>query len=147
MPLPLTITETIVPEDEAVILDRLKDFNLETFGRSDKRDLFIPLHDDAGAVIGGLVGYTGRGWLYTAMLFVPETLRGQGLASRMLGMAEDEARRRGCIGAYIDTMNPQALRLYLANSYRVIGSLQHLEGGHAVTWLEKRFPPGDTSGE
>ena len=147
MPLQLTITDTIAPEDEAVILDRLKDFNLETFGKSDKRDLFIPLHDDAGAVIGGLVGYTGRGWLYTAMLFVPETLRGQGLASRMLGMAEDEARRRGCIGAYIDTMNPQALRLYLANSYRVIGSLQHLEGGHAVTWLEKRFAPADTSGK
>ena len=147
MPLQLTMTDTIVPEEEALILARLKAYNLATFGESHKRDLFIPLHGDCGNATGGLVGYTGRGWLYIAMLFVPQELRGRGLASRMLSMAEDEARRRGCIGAYIDTMNPQALELYRRQGYQDIGSLEGLAGGHAVTWLEKRFSAPDASGE
>jgi GNAT superfamily N-acetyltransferase len=141
----LIITEGLAPAEEAQILEQLKAFNLRMFGESRRRDLCIPLYDDDGRVTGGLVGYTGRGWLYTAMLFIPEPLRGQGLAGRMLDMAEEEARRRGCIGAYIDTMNPQALRLYLRHGYHEIGSLKGLDGGLAVTWLEKRFEP--VSGE
>jgi len=143
----LIITEGLSPHIETAILERLKAYNLDRFGESGRRDLCIPLHDGDGEVIGGLVGYTGRGWLYTAMLFVPETLRGQGLAARMLDMAETEARRRGCIGAYIDTMNPDALRLYLNQGYREIGRLEGLAGGHGVTWLEKRFEALAVSGE
>ncbi len=139
MTIELAITEGIAPQEEMQILERLKAYNLARFGESDRRDLCIPIYDDNGTMIGGLVGYTGRGWLYTAMLFVPEALRGQGLAARMLHMAEEEARRRGCIGAYIDTMNPDALRLYEKQGYREIGSLKGLAGGHNVTWLEKRF--------
>ncbi len=88
---------------------------------------------------GGLVGYTGRGWLYVSMLYIPEDLRGQGLATRMLTMSEDEARKRGCIGGYIDTMNPEALSLYRKLGYTEIGKLDALSGGHVVTWLAKMF--------
>jgi GNAT superfamily N-acetyltransferase len=139
MTIHLKITEGLAPAEEQMILDRLKAYNLATFGESNRRELTIPLHDEHGTVIGGLVGYTGRGWLYIAMLYIPEELRGQGIATRMLEMAEAEARARGCIGAYIDTMNPQALQLYLRQGYSRIGGLNDLAGGHSVTWLEKRF--------
>lgn len=135
----LKVTEGIAPQEEQVILDRLRAYNLATFGESDRRELTIPLYEEDGTVKGGLVGYTGRGWLYISMLFIPEELRGKGLASRMLHMAEDEARARGCIGAYIDTMNPAALSLYEKLGYQAIGRLDSLAGGHKVTWLEKRF--------
>lgn len=135
----LKVTEGIAPQEEALILQKLRAFNIATFGESDRRELTIPLYDDEGTVSGGLVGYTGRGWLYISMLYIPENLRGQGLAGRMLAMAEDEARRRGCIGAYIDTMNPLALNLYQKLGYGEIGKLDALSGGHIVTWLAKRF--------
>jgi GNAT superfamily N-acetyltransferase len=135
----LSITEGIAPEEENFILQKLKAFNIATFGESDRRELTIPLYADDGNIRGGLVGYTGRGWLYVSLLYVPEDLRGQGLATRMLSMAEDEARARGCLGAYIDTMNPDALRLYRKLGYRQIGALDLLAGGHRVTWLAKRF--------
>lgn len=137
----LQLTEDIEPQDEAFILDRLKAYNVETFGQSDRRDLAIKLHAEDGALIGGLTGYTGRDWLYISMLFVPEEMRGRGLAARMLDMAETEARARDCIGAYIDTMNPQAARLYRRLGYAEIGSLRHLAGCHCITWFEKRFTP------
>ncbi|SMF74345.1 Acetyltransferase (GNAT) family protein [Xaviernesmea oryzae] len=139
MDIELKLTEGVAPEEEEIILNRLKAYNVATFGQSDRRELAVPLYDDGGKVIGGLTGYTGRGWLYVAMLYIPDALRGRGLAARMLDMAEAEARARGCIGAYIDTMNPQALRLYLKQGYREIGRLRDLAGGHSVTWLEKRF--------
>ncbi|WJR65975.1 GNAT family N-acetyltransferase [Neorhizobium sp. CSC1952] len=139
MDIELKLTEGVAPEEEEIILNRLKAYNVATFGQSDRRELAVPLYDDGGKVIGGLTGYTGRGWLYVAMLYIPDGLRGRGLAARMLDMAETEARARGCMGAYIDTMNPQALRLYLKQGYCEIGRLRDLAGGHSVTWLEKRF--------
>lgn len=135
----LKITEGIAPLEEDAILQKLRAFNIATFGESDRRELTIPLYDDGGEISGGLVGYTGRGWLYVSMLYIPEHLQGQGLATRMLEMAEDEARKRGCIGAYIDTMNPAGLSLYQKLGYAEIGKLDALSGGHVVTWLAKRF--------
>lgn len=135
----LSVTEGIAPEEEHLILQKLKAFNIATFGESDRRELTIPLYGDGGDIRGGLVGYTGRGWLYVSMLYIPEELRGQGLGSRVLGMAEEEARKRGCIGAYIDTMNSAALKLYLKLGYAEIGRLDALADGHVVTWLAKRF--------
>ncbi|WP_117193637.1 GNAT family N-acetyltransferase [Rhizobium terrae] len=139
MDIELKLIEDIGPDEENIILERLRAYNLATFGKSDRRALAVPIHDEAGNLIGGLTGYTGRGWLYTSMLYVPEELRGRGLAGRMLEMAEAEARARGCIGAYIDTMNPAALKLYLRQGYTEIGTLEGLAGGHSVTWLKKRF--------
>lgn len=139
MDIELKLVEGVTPEEEEIILDRLKAYNIERFGRSDRRELAVPIYNAEGKVIGGLTGYTGRGWLYVAMLYVPDELRGQGLAAHMLDLAETEARVRGCIGAYIDTMNPDALRVYRKQGYVDIGSLNGLAGGHSVTWLQKRF--------
>lgn len=135
----LTLTDGLASEEEEIILERLRAYNVETFGRSDRRDLAIPLHGQNGMLIGGLTGYTARGWLHVSMLYVPEAMRGRGIASRMLDLAEAEARARDCIGAYIDTMNPEARRRYQRRGYTEIGSLKYLSGGHAVIWLEKRF--------
>ncbi|MFN7101439.1 MAG: GNAT family N-acetyltransferase [Pseudorhizobium sp.] len=135
----LTMTDRFTPGEEQAILDRLQAYNIANFGPSDRRDLAIILRDDAGEPEGGLIGRTGRGWLYVQMLFVPDRLRHQGLAGRMLAMAEQEAKARGCCGAYLDTMNPQALVFYQKHAYEMIGQLPGLTGDHAITWLKKRF--------
>lgn len=139
MDIDLKLTEGMNADEEDFILERLMTHNAATFGPSNRRELAVPLHDGNGDLIGGLTGYTGRGWLYISMLYVPDELRGQGLGARMLDMAEVEAKARGAIGAYIDTMNPEALKLYLKQGYTEIGTLKGLEGGHSVTWLQKRF--------
>lgn len=139
MTIELKVTEGIAPQEEDLILQKLRAFNIAAFGESDRRELAIPVYDNKGNVSGGLVGYTGRGWLYVSMLYIPEDLRGRKLATRMLEMAEREARKRGCIGAYIDTMNPEALGLYRKLGYAEIGKLDALSGNHVVTWLAKRF--------
>ncbi|NWJ26808.1 GNAT family N-acetyltransferase [Rhizobium sp. RM] len=126
-------------EAEKAIRDPLVAYNVARFGESDRRELLITIRNDDGTVTGGLVGYTGRGWLYVQLLFVPEDMRGQGTAPKLLAMAEEEAKNRGCIGAYIDTMNPDALRLYERSGFTRIGALSPLSSGQSITWLEKRF--------
>lgn len=130
----------VVPEDaEAAILAGLKAHNDVMLGQTDRRNLFIPLKDDQGHIDGGLVGYTGRGWLYVEMLFVPERLRRQGMAGKLLQRAEQEARARGCIGAYIDTINPDARRAYERQGYEVFGRIDDFTKGFDITWMIKRF--------
>lgn len=126
-------------EVEKAIREPLVAYNIARFGESDKRELNITIRDEDNTVTGGLVGHTARGWLYVQLLFVPETMRGQGTASKLLAMAEDEARKRGCVGAYIDTMNPDALRTYERCGFTKIGTLGPLSSGQSITWLEKRF--------
>ncbi|WP_137130345.1 GNAT family N-acetyltransferase [Rhizobium sp. FY34] len=134
-----SISEYVAPEDEKAVEDRLVAYNVATFGKSDRKSLSILLRDEAGDVEGGLIGHTARGWLYVRLLFIPEHQRGQGLAPKLLALAEDEAKARGCIGAYLDTMNPQALNTYLRCGYAVNGSHGPMTGDLSITWLSKRF--------
>ena len=138
-PTPLTVSDETDDAAEAFISGALRNWNIARFGESNKRDLNILLRDTEGAVTGGLIGHTARGWLFIALLFVPETQRGQGLARRLLDMAEEEARKRGCLGAMIDTMNPDALRLYRKTGYEISGASPAFDSGHCITWLAKRF--------
>ena len=135
----LPLTDIVPDTARDTILSALKAHNNVLLGPTDRRDLFVPLMDDGGKVDGGLVGYTGRGWLYVEMLFVPERLRRRGMAGRLLQRAEDEAKARGCKGAYIDTINPVARRAYERAGYSVFGCIENFAQGHDICWLLKRF--------
>jgi GNAT superfamily N-acetyltransferase len=135
----LKVTTVLSKKDRKAIADRLIAYNIATFGPSGRQSVAIRLRDADGNISGGLTGYTARGWLYVEMLFVPDEMRGQGMAGKLLQLAEDEARARGCIGAYIDTMNPQALRAYIRQGFTPVGSLKDFSVDHSMTWLEKRF--------
>ncbi|MGV1752192.1 GNAT family N-acetyltransferase [Agrobacterium sp. CG674] len=133
----ITISDGPDKESETAILAALKSYNVDRFGPSDWRELVIALRNDEGSVIGGLSGHTARGWLYTSLLFIPEDMRGQGLGPRLLAMAEDEARKRGCKGAYIDTMNPDALAIYQTCGYEIFGQIEGFTETAALTYLKK----------
>ncbi len=139
MDAPLTITDTWTPEEEKAVEAPLVAYNIERFGPSDMQKLGIFLRDADGNVEGGLVGRTARGWLYTQLIFIPEHLRGQGIAGKLLAAAEDEAKHRGCIGAYIDSMNPDAVAAYQKYGYEIAGSVGPFSAGNGLTWLSKKL--------
>ena len=139
MPDTLPLSDTVPDEARETILAGIRAHNNALLGPTDRRDLFIPLTDAEGQVEGGLIGYTGRGWLYVEMLLVPENRRGQGLAGALLQRAEDEAKLRGCKGAYIDTINPEARRIYQRQGYAICGAIDNFTGDFSITWLRKLF--------
>jgi GNAT superfamily N-acetyltransferase len=127
--------------DLARVAEGLTSFNTADAGPSGRVPLAILVRDEAGAVIGGLSGYTAWGWLYVQWLWLAEALRGQGLAGKLLAMAEAEAAQRGCHGAYIDTFNPAALRVYQRQGYAVFGELANFPPGRTRSFLQKPLSP------
>lgn len=123
----------------AAITDALSAFNNSDVGPSDRQPLAVLIRDTDGKVTGGLSGFTAWGWLFTQMLYIPDTLRGTGIARKILAKAEDEAKARGCRGAWIDTFNPQALRAYLRQGYEIFGELEDFPEGRTRSFLRKNL--------
>jgi GNAT superfamily N-acetyltransferase len=133
----ITISNATDKDSEAAIFTALKAYNLDRFGPSDWQEITISLWNEDGQVIGGLCGHTARGWLYTRLLFVPEDMRGKGLGARLLAMAEDEARKRGCKGAWIDTMSSDALAVYQKCGYEIFGRIEDFSDTDPLSYLKK----------
>ena len=136
-----TTTLTVSSDPSAADLQRiarsLTEFNEADVGATERVPIAVLVHDAAGELVAGISGYTGWGWLYVQCLWVAESQRGQGLAARMLAAAEDEARSRGCTGAYIDTFNPVALKTYKRAGYEPFGELEKFFMGRTRTFLQK----------
>ena len=111
-------------------------YNEAQAGPSQHRPLVLTIHDSSGAVIGGLWGATSYGWLYTQMLTVPDGLRGRGVGTQLMQQAEDEARRRGCRQAWVDTQFG-ARPFYEKLGYLVFGELPDYPPGFSRTFLKK----------
>lgn len=97
------------------------------------------MRDERGALLGGIAGHTGYGWLYVAQLWVHSRERGNGLGGDLLRAAEDEARARGCHSAWLDTYSFQARPFYEAVGYTVFGELLDFPAGHSKHFLTKRL--------
>ena len=118
-------------------------FNRELAGPSGHRLLVITLREvgeagKGGAVAGGLWGATGHGWLYTQMLFVPESRRGKGLGEQLMQRAESEAQARGCRAAWVDTQFG-ARSFYEKLGYALFGELPGYPKGFTRSFLSKQL--------
>ena len=107
--------------------------------------VIIPLHDDAGAVIGGLWGYTAFEWLHVQLLLVPASMRGRGLGRTLMQTAEAEARRRGCRGIHLDSFDFQAGGFYRKLGYRLFGLLTDFPPGHNRQYWCKRLQAANSA--
>jgi GNAT superfamily N-acetyltransferase len=100
--------------------------------------LIVTIRDEAGAVVGGLHGYTLFEYLFVELLATGPA-RGQGLVRRMFALAEAEARRRGCVGVWLDTFTFQAPLLYPKLGFTECGRIKDFPPGHDRIFFVKRF--------
>jgi GNAT superfamily N-acetyltransferase len=117
---------TEAPDDRirAIIATGLAGYNDEKAGYRDYRPLAVLVSDPAtGEVIGGLFGRTSFGLLFVEQFFLPENSRGNRLGSRVIAIAEEEAKRRGCTRAALFTLTFQAPGFYLKQGYDIAARL------------------------
>jgi GNAT superfamily N-acetyltransferase len=114
---------------KSIISMGLADYNEVQSGRRDARPLAVIAGDPVtGETVGGLLGRTSLGLFFINLFYLPERLRGAGLGSRMLRMAEGEAFQRGCRAATVMTINFQAPEFYRRHGWEEFGRIACLPG-------------------
>ncbi len=138
MPPEISLTDV---EDDAfrkLLGEGLKDYNDAAIGRHDRQELQIRLSDpETGKPIGGLAGSTSLGLLFIDTVYLPKSLRGSGIGSRILAMAEEEGRRRGCSKAVLFTISFQAPEFYKKLGWQVFGEIAPKPPGATRVYLTK----------
>jgi GNAT superfamily N-acetyltransferase len=131
------VEESPAAMDTDVILHGLRAFNEASVGPTDRVSLAVLVRDGEGRALGGLTASIKYGWVHVDLLWLPDSLRGRGVGSAVMDAVEDDARRRGCIGAHVETTDYQALPFYEKRGYAVFGVLEGYPVGSKSYYLRK----------
>jgi len=138
----IVLTDAPDPGDTAVVQEGLRAYNTSQTGYDDSRPLAVFVTDPvSGQVLGGLYGGSYLGQLRVDRFFLPGHLRRDRLGSRLLAMAEEEGRRRGCTRIALNTMEIQAPGFYLKQGYELAARLDCDPPGVTRYLMTKRLAP------
>lgn len=133
----LTITDNVTSQDLDEVRLGLTAFNSKFINVDEIKSIGVFIRDEQGRKLAGLTGSTAGNWLRIDMLWVGDALRGQGVGSRLIQAAEQEARQRGCRYAQVDTASFQARPFYEKLGYSLRFSLDHYPHHHQRHYLTK----------
>lgn len=123
---------------QTLIGESLAAYNTLHAGIDDRRDLAILVRDPRNAeILGGILGRTSLGLLFIDLVFIPKVMRGHGLGSQMLSMAEQEGRARGCVNAVLYTISFQAPKFYARHGWREFGRIACHPAGTSRIFMTK----------
>lgn len=137
--LPLVINCEPTPEEVKYLEDRLYEFNSAATGIADGEWLAIFVRDDDGRIVAGICGNTWGGGCEIRQFWVEEARRKQGLGTRLLEAAEQEARRRGCRHMLLATFTFQAPAFYIKCGFEVLAVVDDHPRGYENMLMRKRL--------
>jgi GNAT superfamily N-acetyltransferase len=135
----LVITTEPTPGEVQYLEDRIYEFNSSATGITDGEWLAIFVRDDQDRITAGLCGNTWGGCLEIRQFWVEEARRKQGLGTRLLEAAEQEARRRGCRQILLMTFSFQAPAFYAKHGFEVVAVVDDHPRGHQNLLLRKHL--------
>ena len=139
----LVLTDAPSADARLVIEDGLAQHGREQAGYWNARPLVVIIKDRATQqTLGGLHGRTSLGNLFIDIVFVPEQLRNRKIGTRILLMAEDEAKQRGCQRAVLYTVSFQAPRFYEHRGWREFGRIPCDPPGTSRVFMTKELSAG-----
>lgn len=124
--------------ERSAILMPLRAHNRSKAGDPKPETFALLVRDEqTNEVVGGLYGEIFYRWLFIELLAVPEQTRGQGIGSRLMTMAEDVAREKGCVGIWLDTFDFQAPEFYQRHGFSEFAHLDNFPPGHTRFFFQK----------
>ena len=138
-PFELVVDREPRPDDVQYLEDRIYEFNSAATGITDGAWLSILVRDDDDRIVAGICGNTWGGCLEIRQLWVDEARRRQGLGSRLLRAAEEEALARGCDRIFLATFSFQAPAFYARRGFDVVAAIDDHPRGHRNLLLRKRL--------
>jgi GNAT superfamily N-acetyltransferase len=138
MPIRIEIDERPSDADREAILQPLLAYNENNGGAPHYAPFAIKLREEAsGACLGGLWGQIYYDWLFVELLYIPEGERLKDVGSNLMAQAESLARRKGCVGVWLDTFSFQAPDFYRKLGYEIFGTLNDYPKGGKRYFLRK----------
>ncbi|MFS2156096.1 GNAT family N-acetyltransferase [Pseudomonas sp. Pseusp122] len=136
----IELTSQPTEEDYLAILTPLRAYNVSQAGDAGAEKFALLVRDEhTHEVLGGLYGKLLYRWMFIELLAVPEQTRSQGTGSRLMGMAEELAREKNCVGIWLDTFDFQAPDFYRKHGFTEFGQLQDYPPGHQRLFFQKRL--------
>jgi ribosomal protein S18 acetylase RimI-like enzyme len=123
--------------DVTTVEKGLISYNKDHLGEINYQKLAIVVKSASNDVIGGLVGSTLCGWVYVVTLWVADEHRNRGIDKRLMALAEEEGRRRGCHHIRLETSEVQAPDFYIKLGYSVFGILDDYPKGLKLYFFKK----------
>jgi GNAT superfamily N-acetyltransferase len=127
------------PGEVQYLEERLYELNSAATGITGGEWLAIFVRDDDQRIVAGICGNTWGGCAEIRQFWVEEARRRQGLGTRLLAAAEQEARRRGCRQILLMTFSFQAPAFYARHGFEVVAIVDDHPDGHKNMLLRKRL--------
>jgi len=124
-------------EDVAkAVADGLTAFNRKIVGDFQSVPVNVSVRDDDGKIVGGVVGNVSFDTLYISLVWLDDTLHGQGAGRQMMELAEAEGRALGAVRSWLYTLSWQARPFYEQLGYKLFGEMP-FAGEHRRYFLMK----------
>jgi GNAT superfamily N-acetyltransferase len=117
----------------------ISNYNAKQAGDDNAQRVCFVLQSPGGEIVGGVIGVVYWDWFSLDLMWMEEPYRGQGYGSRLLALAEDEARKRGARHAHLDTFSFQAPGFYENYGYEIFGELPDFPAGHQRYYMRKEL--------
>lgn len=104
-----------------------------------EKQFTVLLEDENHNIYGGIIARFDSESVYIDALWVNEASRHQGYGTKLLTVAENEARKLGCSYSTLDTWSFQAEELYLKNGYERLGEIKNYYLQHSKIFLRKKL--------
>ncbi|MBN1666818.1 MAG: GNAT family N-acetyltransferase [Anaerolineales bacterium] len=117
----------------------LNEYNRQQGGDDNAQRICFAVQAPDQEIVGGVIAALYWDWLYIDLMWLKEEHRKCGYGSRLLAMAEEEARRRGARHAFLDTFSFQAPDFYKKQGYQVFGELPNFPPGQQRYFMTKEL--------
>lgn len=119
------------------LIEGIKVYNDRALPGMNKHTVTVAIRDEAGTLLGGVVGRIAEDSMYVEVVWNGDAVRGKGLGRQMMVMLEDEARKRGATEIWLYTMSFQAKGFYQKLGYTQFAELPWRRGTMARHFMRK----------
>lgn len=126
-------------KDYKILVDGMLKYHAQKGHPRKSEQINIFLKDKYKRVIGGAIATVLWNGIQINSLWIDESIRNNGLGTKLVKLIENEGKIRGCTFAYTDTFTWQAPAFYEKLGYKQYGILNDFPHGNSLTYFYKKI--------
>lgn len=125
----VAVVGELLQKDKEIMVKGLLSHHAKSGHPRKSQTYSVVLKDENDNVLGAVVVTFLWNGMEINSLWVDESIRKQGWGRKLMGVVEDEARKRGCTVVYTNTFPWQAPDFYQKLGYKLYGKLDNFPNG------------------